>query len=42
MMDLGMMLWGMRRMDVLIQVMLIFACALGILTFFAERDGKKR
>jgi|GEM_PF-5056471 len=36
-MDLGMMLWGLRRLDVLVQVMLIFSAALGILTFFAER-----
>lgn len=37
--DLGQMLWGCRSLDVMLQVLLIFACALGILTFFAERKG---
>ncbi|MCX5748903.1 MAG: hypothetical protein NTZ10_01470 [Candidatus Saganbacteria bacterium] len=35
--DFGTMLWNERKLDVAVQVVLIFACAMGILTFFAER-----
>lgn len=33
-------LWSLRRLEIFLQVMLIFTCALGILAFFAERDKK--
>ena len=33
-------LWVFRRLEILLQVMLIFTCALGILVFFTERDKK--
>jgi len=33
-------LWKLRAVDIFVQVMIIFAAAMGILVFFNERDGK--
>ena len=34
-------LWDLRAADILLQVVLIFTAALGILTFFEVRGGRK-
>jgi hypothetical protein len=33
-------LWNERRLDVMLQVMLIFTCSMGILVFFSGKEGK--
>jgi hypothetical protein len=33
-------LWNFRKLDVIVQVMLIFTAAMGILVFFAEKNEK--
>lgn len=38
--DFGRIFWQFRQIDVLVQIMLIFTSALGILVFFADKDKK--
>jgi len=33
-------LWNFRKLDVIVQVVLIFTAAMGILVFFAEKNNK--
>ena len=33
-------LWNFRKLDVIVQAVLIFTAAMGILVFFAEKDSK--
>ncbi len=37
--DFGKALWIERRLDVFMQVILVFTCAMGILVFFSGKDG---
>ena len=40
--DFGRIFWQFRQIDIIVQVMLIFTAALGILVFFSGTDKEKK